>query len=591
MFRSRLIWQVYPLFLAVTLVAIVSVTVYFSHAFRTFYRNEARAELRALAVVAAPQVVRMLDGDPVEIDGLCKRFGQATQGRLRFTVITSAGRVLGDSHEELSNIRDHSDRPEIQAAFRTGYGEVARPSPTLGREMFYVAVPVEETAAPRAVVRLAISANAMDQIIEDMRAHVLWSGLVIVVCVAMLSLLVSRSISQPIVSMRRVAQSFARGKFNVRAPAAAATELDDLAKALNEMAAQLSDRIVTITRQRNELDTVLSSMIEGVFAVDADARIVSINRAAAQLLNIDSAKAQGRAVEEVVRNLGLQQFIRQTLASDKPTEDDVSFSADGERFFHVQGARLIDPRGERAGAVIVLSDMTRIRRLESLRRDFVANVSHELKTPVTSIQGFTEALQEGGLADPEQTKRYVSIISKHAQRLNAIIDDLLSLSRLEDGAERRAISFDRHRLKDVLTAAIELSAVKAEQKGITVSLVCPDEVQAKINAPLLEQAIVNLIDNAVKYSEPGSPVEVRVESRESQTAIHIKDAGCGIPASHLSRIFERFYVVDKSRSRKLGGTGLGLAIVKHIAQVHDGQVTVESAPGKGSVFTLYLPAK
>jgi len=591
MFRSRLIWQVYPLFLAVTLVAVVAVTVYFSHAFRAFYRSEARAELRALAVVAAPQIVRMLDADPAQIDELCKRFGQATQGRMRFTVITSAGRVLGDSHEELSNIRDHSDRPEIQAAFRTGYGESVRHSPTLGREMLYVAVPVEESAVPRAVVRLAISANAMDLVVKDMRSHVVWAGLVIVVCVAMLSLLVSRSISQPIVSMRRVAQSFARGQFNVRAPAAAATELDDLAKALNEMAAQLSDRIVTITRQRNELDTVLSSMIEGVFAVDADARIVSINRAAAQLLSIDPAKAQGRAVEEVVRNLGLQEFVRQTLAGDKPTEDDVSFSADGERFFHVQGARLVDPRGERAGAVIVLSDMTRIRRLESLRRDFVANVSHELKTPVTSIQGFTEALQEGGLADPEQTKRYVSIISKHAQRLNAIIDDLLSLSRLEENAERRAISFEHHSLKEVVKAAIELAAVKAEQKQIAVSLVCPDEVQAKINAPLLEQAIVNLIDNAVKYSEPGSSVEVRVESRESQTAIHVKDAGCGIPASHLSRIFERFYVVDKSRSRKLGGTGLGLAIVKHIAQVHDGQVTVESTPGKGSVFTLYLPAE
>ncbi len=290
----------------------------------------------------------------------------------------------------------------------------------------------------------------MDQVIAEMRAHVLWAGLVIVVCVALLSLLISRSISQPIVSMRRIAQLFARGQFNVRVPAAVATELDDLAKALNEMATQLGDRIVTITRQRNELETVLSSMIEGVFAVDAGGHIVSINRAAAQLLSIDPAKAQGRTVEEVVRNVSLQQFVRETLVSDKPAEGDISFPGDGERFFHVQGARLVDPRGERAGAVVVLSDMTRIHRLENLRRDFVANVSHELKTPVTSIQGFAEALQEGGVADPEQMRRYVSIISKHAQRLNAIIDDLLSLSRLEDGSERRAISFEYHQLKGVL---------------------------------------------------------------------------------------------------------------------------------------------
>ncbi len=591
MIRTRLIWQLYPWFLAVTLVTVATVTIYFSHAFRVFYRDEARNELRAMAVVAAPQIVRLLADDPNGIDPLCKRFGQTTGDRLRFTVVTSGGRVLGDSHEELAIIKDHSDRPEIQAALRTGYGESIRPSPTLGREMLYVAIPVDRDAPQRAVMRLAISANAMDQVIAQMRSHVLWAGLIIMVCVAMLSLLISRSVSQPIVSMRRVAQSFARGQLNVRVPAAAATELDDLAKALNEMATQLGDRIVTITRQRNELETILSSMIEGVFAVDSHGCVVSVNKAAALLLSIDPDWAQGRSVEEVVRNVGLQQFVRDTLVSEKSTEGDVSFPGAGERFFHVQGARLVDVRGERAGAVIVLSDMTRVHRLENLRRDFVANVSHELKTPVTSIQGFAEALQEGGLADPEQMRRYVGIIVKHSQRLNAIIDDLLSLSRLEDGSERRVLSLEDHNLKDILQGAIELSSVKAEDKRMKVTLVCADEVRLRVNAPLLEQVVVNLIDNAVKYSEPGTTVEVRVDPQRDETAIHVTDHGCGIPAEHLDRIFERFYVVDKSRSRKLGGTGLGLAIVKHIAQVHGGCVTVESAPGKGSTFTLHLPMR
>ncbi len=589
MFRTRLIWQLFPSFLVVTLVAVAAATAYFSHAFRTFYRDQARDELRTVAAVTAPQIARAFDEDPGQLDELSKRLGRAASGRLRFTVVAADGRVLGDSQEELSHMKNHFDRSEIQAAFRGGYGESVRPSPTLGSEMLYVAIPVEKSDAPRAVIRLAISAGAMDRVIATMRAHVLWAGLVIVVCVAMLSLLISRSISQPVVNMRRIAQLFAGGQFNVRVPTGVATELDDLAKALNEMAAQLGDRIITITRQRNELETVLSSMIEGVFAVDAGGHIVSINQAAAQLLNLDSARAQGRTVEEMIRNSDLQRFVRETLLSSVPKESDVSFPGDVERFFHVQGARLVDPRGERAGAVIVLSDMTRVHRLESLRRDFVANVSHELKTPVTSIQGFAEALQEGGLADPEQTRRYVSIIGKHAQRLNAIIDDLLSLSRLEDGSERRAISFEYHRLKDVLKAAIDLSAVKAEQKRIAVTLQCDDDLEAKVNAPLLEQAVVNLIDNAVKYSEPGAVVAIRVDQREGHTAIRVKDTGCGIPAEHLSRIFERFYVVDKSRSRKLGGTGLGLAIVKHIAQVHGGHVAVDSTPGKGSTFSLHIP--
>jgi len=210
---------------------------------------------------------------------------------------------------------------------------------------------------------------------------------------------------------------------------------------------------------------------------------------------------------------------------------------------------------------------------------------------VTSIQGFAEELEKGGVSDPEQIRRYAGIIFKHSQRLNAIIDDLLTLSRLEDGSERRVLSFEGHPLKAVLQGAIELSAIKAEEKRMNVTLVCDEDVQARLNPVLLEQAVFYLIDNAVKYSEAGTAVEVRVEPLREETAIHVKDSGCGIPAEHLPRIFERFYVVDISRSRKLGGTGLGLAIVKHIAQVHGGHVTVDSTPGVGSVFTIHLPSQ
>ena len=316
---------------------------------------------------------------------------------------------------------------------------------------------------------------------------------------------------------------------------------------------------------------------------------MSVNPAAARLLNIDLAHVQGRHIEEVVRNVGLQQFVRRTLESDQPTEGDVSFPDEGGRFFHVHGAGLADPQAERGGAVIVLSDMTRIHRLENLRRDFVANVSHELKTPVTSIQGFVEALLDGGSGDPEQGQRYLGIIAKHAERLNAIIDDLLSLSRLEEGGEKRAILFEDVKLRPVLETAIELAGVRAEQKRIKVELSCDASISARVNAPLLEQAIVNLVDNAVKYSDEGTTVSIEVVQQDRETTISVKDTGCGIPPEHLARIFERFYVVDKSRSRKLGGTGLGLAIVKHITLVHGGHVGVESAPGKGSTFTLHLP--
>jgi len=365
--------------------------------------------------------------------------------------------------------------------------------------------------------------------------------------------------------------------------------LDGLAKALNEMATQLQDRITTITKQRNELEAILSSMTEGVFAVDSQGCFASINKAAAQLLNIDPTSAQGRSVAEAIHSVELQQFVRDTLRSGEPGEADISFPGQTERLFHVCGAGLSDPRGERSGAVIVLSDVTRVDRLENLRRDFVANVSHELKTPITSIQGFVEALQEGGLADAEQARRYVDIIARHAHRLNAIIDDLLSLSRLEDGAERRAISFETVALKPILEAAVDLSRVKADARQIRIELICDKGVEAKLNGPLLEQAVLNLVDNAIKYSEPGSVVEVFAGRLENENTISVRDSGCGISPRHLSRLFERFYVIDKSRSRTLGGTGLGLSIVKHIAQVHGGYVTVESTPGRGSTFTIHLP--
>jgi len=600
MAKRRLIWQLYPSFLVVTLAALAAAAAYSSYTFYKFHLDQTQRELLNLAQVVVPEVEQALaSAGPGEMDALVDRLGQDADGQIRFTIITPAGVVVGDSQDDPAKMKSHADRLEIIEALRDGFGRSVHQSPTLGTRMMYVAIPVQKDGKPVAVIRTAMAVTAIDRPLKDIQVSVTWAAMIIALVAAVLSLLISRRVSQPIERMQRAARLFARGQLNVRVPGAGAAELDDLAKALGEMAAQLRDRIETITKQRNELGAVLSSMTEGVFAVDSQGRFASINRTAAQVLSIDVAWVQGRSVEETIRHAELRQFVRDTLRSDEPTEADISLPAqgqaadksaiEGERLFHVRGAGLSDARGERSGAVIVLSDMTRIHRLENLRRDFVANVSHELKTPVTSIQGFVEALQENGLSDPDQTRRFVDIIAKHAQRLNAIIDDLLSLSRLEDSAERRALSFEIVALKPVLETAVDLSRVKADARQIRIDLTCDEGIEARLNGPLVEQAVLNLIDNAVKYSEPGSVVEVLAGRTQSESTISVKDSGCGIPPEHLSRLFERFYVVDKSRSRKLGGTGLGLAIVKHIAQVHGGYVTVESTPGKGSTFTIHLP--
>ena len=590
--QKRLIWQLYPSYLVILLVAVIVVAAYSSGLFRQVYHDQAREALDQLAGVAAEQVrtVLQIEG-PSSLDGLCKRLSSSGGGRTRLTIIAPSGKVLGDSHESPTVMDDHSGMSEIQDALHMGRGSSVRFSPTLGRQMMYVAVALREQDAPVVVVRVASPLTEIDHALRDIYIHVIWAGLAVAGGVAVLTLLISRRISQPIVGMELAAQRFAAGQMDVRVPVPNSAELAALADSLNKMARHLGERITTITEQRNELGAVLSSMAEGVLAVDSKGRIVSMNPAAAALLGIDPSQAQNRHMEEVIRNVDLQEYVRQTLGGVLPGEVDISLPINGGRSFSLHGACLTDAHGERSGAVIVLNDMTRIRRLEAVRRDFVANVSHELKTPVTSIHGFVEALVDGSVKDPAQTGRYLSIIAKHAFRLNGIIEDLLTLSRLEEPGEQRVLSFNSGRVKSVIEAAIDLSGIKADEKRMTIDLACADDVQARINPPLLEQAVANLIDNAIKYSPEGSHVHVEVRRDPTEISIAVSDEGSGIPPEHLPRIFERFYVVDKSRSRKLGGTGLGLAIVKHIAQAHGGRVTVESTPGKGSIFTLHLPCQ
>ncbi|HLB73331.1 MAG TPA: ATP-binding protein [Sedimentisphaerales bacterium] len=589
MTRRRLIWQLYPYFLFVTIAVLLAVAAISSYSFRAFYYEQVRTELDTLARVFAEQVAPMIKDDPPNVDRLCKMLADASDRRTRFTVVLSSGIVVGDSDEDPALMENHSGRPEIIDAFKTDFGWSLRFSNTLGKNMMYVAVPIKKDGEAVAVTRTSLPVTAIDDALADIYVKIFWGGIVVALCIAALSLAASRRISRPIIQMEQVAKRFAAGELDIRVPVFGPVELAALAQALNEMAGQLHERFLTITKQRNELEAVLTSMIEGVVAVDADGRILSVNHAAAELLEIDPSRAQGRTIEETVRDADFQRFVGRTLAGKEPTEEDICLPSGQGRFFQLHGARIGGSDSGKTGAVIVIHNVTQIRRLENIRRDFVANVSHELRTPVTSIQGFAEALLEKGADNPEQVERYLKIIAKHSDRLNAIIEDLLSLSRLEEDAQRRMISFEETDLRPILGAAVELTQIKASEKNVAINLNCSEQIKARVNSALLEQAVVNLVGNAIKYSKPDSSVRIDVEQRPHEITIAVADSGCGIERKHLSRIFERFYVVDKGRSRNLGGTGLGLAIVKHIAQVHNGSITVQSTPGQGSTFTIHLP--
>lgn len=588
MFKKRLIWQLYPSFLLIIVISVVGVAWYGSQSLHKFHLNQVAEGLKSRAHLIEKQISTDLTNRNFEqIDNFCKQIGAASSTRI--TVILPNGEVIADSDEIPSRMENHADRPEFQDALKRGSGNSLRFSETLGKRMMYLAIPIKQDGKVLAVARTSVPIIAIDEALKSIYKKLFWSGVIIAVCAAVISLAISKRISRPVERMTEVAKRFASGQLACRVPIPNVSELAELAQTLNEMARQLHDRINTITKQRNESEAILSSMVEGVLAVDSDKHVVSINKAAANFLNLDPKQVQGRSVEEVIRNLDFQNFVINTLKSEKPIETDISLSIDGGNLFGLHGTCLTDDKGNRSGAVIVLNDMTRIRRLEDVRRDFVANVSHELKTPVTSIKGFVETLLDGAINEPEQSKRFLEIIANHADRLNAIIEDLLSLSRLEEDSEKRRLSFEEIPLKPTLASAVELSKVKAEEGQITIELMCDGDISTKINSALLEQAVFNLIDNAIKYSEKGSSIRVSCQKEDDKILITVQDNGCGIEKKHLSRIFERFYVVDKGRSRKLGGTGLGLSIVKHIAQVHGGYVEVESTIGKGSTFEIHLP--
>lgn len=374
-----------------------------------------------------------------------------------------------------------------------------------------------------------------------------------------------------------------------------------LAQRLYAAGRQRDVAVLRLSTRRDELEAALRSMVDPVFAVDLRGRLTIMNDAAAQLLNTQSRRAVGRAVQEVIPSQALCRFILATLAEDQPIESDLELelapvssgnprSESEMRLFQAQGAVLRDSAGKRIGSLLVLHDVTRLRRLEVVRQDFVANASHEIKTPVTAIKAAAETLLDAEGADPADTRHLLSIVIRQSDRLQAIVEDLLSLARVEKSVEQDRVAVEPGKILEVLKAAVETCAAGAKSRRTEIAVDCPPELSANIHAPLLEQAVVNLLDNAIKYSSEGSRVTLSAERRGPEVAIHVADNGVGIAPEHLPRIFERFYRTDKARSRALGGTGLGLSIVKHIVLAHGGRVTVDSTVGSGSTFHIHLPA-
>jgi two-component system, OmpR family, phosphate regulon sensor histidine kinase PhoR len=585
--KRRLLWHVFPSYAVIALVAAFGVGWTALVQFEQSYLRATRADLAAVADFLDQQLGPEIPADRRDFARLCRNYEQASG--IRVTLVRPDGSVDFDSHARPEELEKQLNRPEIQKALSGGSHDEIRYNAALDQRVIYLAAPVLRNDQLFGVLYLSTPLKALDQSLARMRVWLLIVGLATAALAAPLAWRAARDIGRPLDQIRQAALRLAGGQWAARVSVPDPQELADVAESFNRMADQLQQRIGVMIQNNNEQKAVLASMAEGVLAVDSQERVISMNAASGRLLGLDQSQAQGRRLREVVRNADLSRFISRALACQDPIEADVLLLGDRQRVMQAHGSALHDSEGRAIGAVIVLNDVTDFRRLEHIRRDFVANVSHELKTPITSIKGFVETLLDGALKDPVDSDRFLRIIAKQADRLHAIIEDLLSLSKIEQSEDAQDIVLETGPIRGVLESALHTCQSAVQERNIAVSLECDSQLKANVNPMLLEQAVLNLLDNAIKYSEPGREVRVTAADANGEVTIRVADRGCGIADEHLSRIFERFYRVDRARSRKLGGTGLGLAIVKHIVQAHRGRVSVESTLGVGSTFTIHLP--
>jgi two-component system phosphate regulon sensor histidine kinase PhoR len=508
----------------------------------------------------------------------------------RVTLIDISGRVLADSERDGETTQNLLSQPEIQQAFASGEGNSVRHSATLGRDLVYRAARCEQAGGAAIVIRMALPLAQVDASRSELRRRIYAASLLILVLGGLSSLIYFRMFAARVERLKKFLHRVSDGDFRPLPAERPRDELADLATALNETAAWMDSTIRSLSGERNRSSAILRSMVEGVAVIDAQERLVFCNRAFSEIWNLDSAAVEGRPVIEVVRNSDLLGLIRRALRGEEGLRTDIAMGIVQQRNFSVTAAPVQALEGALAGdkpsgAVVVLHDVTELRRLERVRHDFVANVSHEFKTPLTAIQGFAETLLSGALEDPRNNRRFLEIIRDHATRLAVLTDDLLKLARIEAG--KLEVQFGPVQLADVIERCMETSLLKANRKRITLESDVPANLPAvRGDASLLRDVLQNLLDNAVQYTPEGGRVRISAAAGPREVVVTVDDTGIGIPLADQERIFERFYRVDAARSREAGGTGLGLSIAKHIVEAHGGRLWVESEVGHGSRFSF-----
>ena len=591
MFRSRFLWKIFLGYILVIAVATLFAQIYVSRRVSSDAMAELQNSLRARCFLLREIVIPTLAQGPEDestaaLRALVDELGEELD--TRFTVIAADGTVLADSRETTAHMDSHGSRPEILDARQNDFGVAVRFSDTMGRRMMYVALPVRQAGDLLGYVRSSLSLAQVESRLGALNRTINLGALLAAALALAIGLALARQLSRPLGEITAAARAMSGGGVHERLLIRGNDEVAELARAFDGMASHLSERLESLTAERNKLEAILAGMVEGVIAVNREERILHINGVAAGLLGVSALKSVGKPIWEVTRIPALTEGVNDCLSRRSVVNMEIrQTTIAGERIIELYGSPL-PGGGTMAGAVIVLHDVTELRRLETLRRDFVANVSHELKTPLTAIRGLVETLEDDReMSEPTRT-RFLAKIRKQTESLSAQVADLLSLSRLE--ASLQQPDDERFDLREAAQEAAQLLEGSAQAKGVRLlTLIGEEPISIRGDRSALAQAIGNLLDNAIKYTHAGGQVSLDVRSDDREARVTVEDTGIGIEPRHHERIFERFYRVDRARSRELGGTGLGLAIVKHAVQRHGGRITLHSQPGRGTRFSIQLP--
>ena len=541
---------------------------------RKFYRETLTAHLRTLGYTLNSEVTHLLDtGHANQLDGFIKDLGGKIHTRV--TIIATDGTVLADSEESIQSMENHSHRPEVLEALQGKTGRSIRFSSTASRDMLYVAVPIEKDGRITGVIRTSLFLGDIDNLLTQLNYHVAGISLGIVLIALLAAFLISNGVVRPIRHLTLAARKVASGDLGVRVFLKTKNELSVLADSFNRMNEEMEKMFSELGQQKEELKSIIDSLQEGLLVLDRQGKVIRSNESFRKI--IGNPAAEGRFYWEIMRNPHLPGLLKRAAAEKRNFVEELPF---GDRVFMCS----VTPLEGGEGVVSIFHDITEIKNIEKIKKDFVINVSHELRTPLAAIKGYAETLHEG--ADAEPSKKYVEIIERNTDRLINIVNDLLLLSSLE---EKPALELEEIDLRGFLENVITIFDQRIKDKHLSLVIDIKEDLPP-IKADLfkLEQMLLNLLDNAVKYTDRGD-ITISTHVEDKRARIQVRDTGIGIPKEDIPRIFERFYVVDKSRSRKSGGTGLGLSIVKHIVLLHKGTINIESTPGEGTKVTITLP--